>query len=146
MMVVNTGLLLAKHCDAYVQSINSGYEAGGLQRIISTSRCAKARLLHYFPTDELLEEAPSAAAHSDDHSELSYADWCGWHLDHGSLTGLVPALFLNAEGHTVPCPDTDSGLWIRSRKGALVKVAAPPGCLLFQVHPRPKQTVRILHS
>lgn len=37
------------------------------------SACHRARLLHYFP--------PEAAGGEEE------GDWCGWHFDHGSLTG-----------------------------------------------------------
>ena len=30
-----------------------------------------------------------------------YSSWCGWHNDHGSLTGLIPGMFLDAEGRDV---------------------------------------------
>ncbi|CAN0507530.1 unnamed protein product, partial [Laminaria digitata] len=73
-----------------------GYEKGKLERIVSSSRCCKGRLLHYF--------ARSAADHggggeggekngvsgSDGGDDgASFSDWCGWHHDHSSITGAV---------------------------------------------------------
>lgn len=26
------------------------------------------------------------------------ADWCGWHNDHGTLTGLTSAMYFDSEG------------------------------------------------
>lgn len=45
---------------------------------LSSSSCHKARLLHYFPVEQGAQQA--AAGQQDE-------DWCGWHLDHGALTG-----------------------------------------------------------
>lgn len=36
----------------YVESVHAGYEPGKLERIVSSSRCHKGRLLHYFPREE----------------------------------------------------------------------------------------------
>lgn len=44
---------------------------------LSSSCCHKARLLHYFPVEDGAQQAASVADQ----------DWCGWHLDHGALTG-----------------------------------------------------------
>lgn len=78
----------------YLESVHPGYERGKLERIVSSSRCHKARLLHYFPVDKLpqhADETPKTeGANLDD---VDFSDWCGWHHDHSSLTG-VTALHL----------------------------------------------------
>jgi isopenicillin N synthase-like dioxygenase len=56
---------------------------------LSTSCCHKARLLHYFPFDSQQQQQQQQQAGASDE------DWCGWHLDHGALTG---ALVWPAEG------------------------------------------------
>jgi isopenicillin N synthase-like dioxygenase len=61
------------------------------------------------------------------------SSWCGWHNDHGSLTGLTVAMFFDEQGNPVSCPDRRSGLYIRSRSGTLVKVTIPEDCLAFQI-------------
>lgn len=60
---------------------------------------------------------------------------CGWHNDHGSLTGLTPALFLDEEGRPLAggSPDADSGLYVLSRSGELVKADVPQDHLAFQI-------------
>ena len=40
-------------------------------------------MLHYFPFEEKGE---------------AEGDWCGWHNDHGSLTALTPAMYLDENG------------------------------------------------
>eukprot|EP00013_Stygamoeba_regulata_P027737 CAMPEP_0177660916 /NCGR_PEP_ID=MMETSP0447-20121125/18342_1 /TAXON_ID=0 /ORGANISM="Stygamoeba regulata, Strain BSH-02190019" /LENGTH=372 /DNA_ID=CAMNT_0019166107 /DNA_START=122 /DNA_END=1239 /DNA_ORIENTATION=- len=118
-------LLVARQCDRYVHSMLPAYPPARLHNVIATSRTSKARLLHYFP---LPTEAADAA------TDGSCDSWCGWHNDHGSLTGLVPAMYLDcATGEEVPCPDPGAGLFIRTRAGEVVRALLPPGCLAFQI-------------
>lgn len=117
-LIVEVGVKVAKHCDQYVEARCPSYEKGKLQRILSTSRAAKARLLHYFPpAAEVPEENP----------------WCGLHLDHGSLTGLTSAIYLTQDGKEVPCPDPNAGLYILPRGGGTFKALIPKDCLAFQL-------------
>ena len=131
-LICDVGVLVAHQCDRYVQKCHPGYTAGKLERILSTSTCAKARLLHYFPRSESeCDTIPdeSAKANSDD----LFSDWCGWHNDHGSLTGLTPAMFLDQEGKMCENKDKSAGLYIRSRNGDLVKAAFPQDHIAFQI-------------
>src|SRR5205823_1199178 len=50
-------------------------EPNYLERIIDESQTHKARLLHYFPIQRSNQR--------DDVDD----SWCGWHVDHSSLTG-----------------------------------------------------------
>jgi isopenicillin N synthase-like dioxygenase len=50
---------------------------------LSHSSTHKARLLHYFPVDTSQQQQGS----DQQQQQGSDEDWCGWHLDHGSLTG-----------------------------------------------------------
>ena len=101
-----------------------GYEPK-LEMIIRYSKCCKARLLHYFPPED--DRADGATA------DAQFSDWCGWHNDHGSLTGLLPALYLDGEGNVVDPPDVQAGLYIKSRDGRLVRARIPEGAVAFQV-------------
>jgi len=56
---------------------------------LKQSRKATARLLHYFPVEQL----------KIDKKDMQ---WCGWHNDHGTLTGLVSAMYIDREGKEVP--------------------------------------------
>lgn len=131
-LIVNAGTHLAAHCDAYVKSELPGYPAGLLHRIMSESRTAKARLLHYFPVgsvDSIVTAASSAVDKADD----VCSSWCGWHNDHGSLTGLTSAMFHDASGGSIPCPDPEAGLYVKTRRGKLVRVVIPADYLAFQI-------------
>jgi hypothetical protein len=102
-----------------------GYEPK-LEKILRHSKCCKARLLHYFPPeDDRVDDATAADA--------QFSDWCGWHNDHGSLTGLLPALYLDGDGDVVDPPDPEAGLYIKSRDGRLVRSMIPEGAVAFQV-------------
>jgi hypothetical protein len=54
-------------------------------------------------------------------------------LRQGSLTGLVPGLYLDAEGKQVPSGDEKSGLYIQSRNGSICHVDLPQDSIGFQI-------------
>lgn len=125
-IIVSVGTLVAAQCDAYVASQCPTYPANMLQNIIQQSLCCKARLLHYFPQND--EEVSSAKAED-------FSNWCGWHNDHGSLTGLAPGMLLDANGNVVESSDVDSnaGLYVMSRHSELFKVNLPKDHIGFQI-------------
>lgn len=147
-LVVHVGSLLAHQCDAYVHKMEPTYTPGKLHKIITESKCCKARLLHYFamersagdiaiphpPLDQVactgervatsdhVHVCPrvvgldgAEAKESAEDQDSLFSDWCGWHNDHGSLTGLVPAMYIDANGQEIDCPDPNAGLYIRNR-------------------------------
>jgi hypothetical protein len=90
-LIIDTGVLVARACDRYAEREIDGYQRGYLEHVVKTSTTTKARLLHYFPADQANDRAVMA---NDD-------DWCATHLDHGCLTGLTSAMFIN-ETRQVP--------------------------------------------
>lgn len=161
--IVDVGLLLSRSCDAYVSSRLPKCEPNRLHNIIESSKCTKARLLYYFavpPSSSSSASSSTASASSsaviassnDDaaHSPSSasaiirdstnsssngdeISSWCGWHNDHGSLTGLTSAMYFDAQGNEIPCPDPKAGLYIRSRCGNTFKVTVPSDCIAYQI-------------
>jgi isopenicillin N synthase-like dioxygenase len=123
-LICDTGRLLAKKCDKVVKSKLPNYD-DRLSNILRDSRTCKARLLHYFPMKE--EESKDVKGVDIDGS------WCGWHNDHGSLTGLTSAMFFNEKGEEIANPDKGSGLYVRSRKGETIKINIPADSLAFQI-------------
>lgn len=129
---------MAGACDVFAEKNVPGYEKGYLKRVVESSMSTKARLLHYFP--------PTAAA--DINGEQEDDDWCATHVDHGCLTGLTSAMFIDenanppvvSPGSSAPpplveldtAPDPRAGLYIHSRSGAVTKVSIPRDCLAFQ--------------
>ncbi|EKV20019.1 hypothetical protein PDIP_20440 [Penicillium digitatum Pd1] len=118
-LIIDTAALVAKACDRYAEANIEGYKPGYLH-------------------------------HEDEaETEVSDDDWCATHLDHGCLTGLTSAMFLD-EAASPPTldpssgsasaplpelphsPDPSAGLYIRSRTDEIVKVNIPRDCLAFQ--------------
>ncbi len=66
-------MLVGEQCDRYVEGVVPTYRRGHIAGVIRDSLACKARLLHYFP--------PNVGEDDD--------TWCGWHNDHGTLTGAV---------------------------------------------------------
>lgn len=149
-MIIDVAVLVAQACDRFAEKEIDGYPKAYLERMVSTSTTTKARLLHYFP-EEPKEPAPIKA------SEVANGtgdedDWCATHLDHGCLTGLTSAMFVD-EMKSVPIaprfepsanptlapleelptsPDPAAGLYIKSRTGETVQVKIPRDCIAFQ--------------
>ncbi|TVY29932.1 hypothetical protein LHYA1_G001332 [Lachnellula hyalina] len=142
-LIIDTGVLVARACDRYAEKEIPEYKPGYLEHVVRTSTTTKARLLHYFPAD------PKVA---DDKKEENDDDWCATHLDHGCLTGLTSAMFIN-ETRQIPAvpmgyaynprylptlgelpssPDPTAGLYIQSRSGETVQVKIPRDCIAFQ--------------
>ncbi|GAB7353230.1 hypothetical protein MBLNU459_g3747t1 [Dothideomycetes sp. NU459] len=136
--IVDTAALVARACDRYAQKNVPEYQQGYLEHVVKTSISTKARLLHYFPAPET--EAPKTETADDSD------DWCATHLDHGCLTGLTSAMFIDEAQHSpskqssfeqplpeLPTsPDPNAGLYIHSRSGEVTKVNIPKDCLAFQ--------------
>ncbi|KAK9450968.1 uncharacterized protein V1518DRAFT_412197 [Limtongia smithiae] len=121
-IIIDTAVLVAQACDRYCVANVQDYTSGYLEHIVKTSTTTKARLLHYFPVE-------STATHLKE-------NWCGEHLDHGCLTGLTSAMFIDErtapDTELVSSPDPESGLYIRNRHGEIIKVNIPKDCLAFQ--------------
>ncbi|KAI7750795.1 hypothetical protein M8C21_019701 [Ambrosia artemisiifolia] len=113
-LILDVGLLVAYHCDKYVSKVTGMPHNEGIEQIVYRSRCHKGRLLYYFPAENS----------NDSQDSESMSSWCGWHTDHGSLTGLTYAVFTK-DGVEIPCPDSTAGLYIKTRTGQIVK--APKG-------------------
>ncbi|XP_011648664.1 uncharacterized protein LOC101206989 isoform X1 [Cucumis sativus] len=121
-LILDVGLMLAYHCDQYAAKMMKLHEDKALEKIILNSRCHKGRLLYYFPAQQ--------STCSEDSDKLS--SWCGWHTDHGSLTGLTCATFTR-DGLEIPCPDSAAGLYIRTRTGEVVKVYYGENEIAYQI-------------
>ncbi|EOO00878.1 putative clavaminate synthase-like protein [Phaeoacremonium minimum UCRPA7] len=143
-LIIDVAVLVAGACDQFAEKEIPGYPEAYLQRMVASSTTTKARLLHYFP-----EEAGASAVNGDSGDE---DDWCATHLDHGCLTGLTSAMFVD-ESKTKPVapkfepsvppslrpldelpesPDPAAGLYIKSRTGETVQVKIPRDCIAFQ--------------
>ncbi|KAL5402582.1 hypothetical protein PMIN06_009785 [Paraphaeosphaeria minitans] len=131
-LIIDIAALVARACDKYAEANIPDYTNAYLEHVVKTSVSTKARLLHYFPKE-------------GDPQDGDEDDWCATHLDHGCLTGLTSAMFVDEAAHPprtgsyfaplteLECsPDPKAGLYIHSRTGAVTKVAVPRDCLAFQ--------------
>jgi isopenicillin N synthase-like dioxygenase len=138
-LIIDVAVLVARACDKYAEANIEGYQKGFLEHLVKTSVSTKARLLHYFPSPESQQSGASDTSSGDED------DWCATHLDHGCLTGLTSAMFVDEAAHAPQTgaafapmkelersPDPKAGLYIHSRTGATVKVGIPRDCLGFQ--------------
>jgi len=120
-LIITVGTSLAHHCDKYIiEKLGDKYKPENyIENIIKKSKTAKARLLHYFAVSEPMK---------DD------TDWCGWHNDHDSLTGLTSAMYRDLRtDEMIACPDPSAGLYARLRSGEEVKIKIPVHCIAYQI-------------
>ena len=125
-LMVAVGVLLSRHVDRYIARLLPSYPERHLQRVLETSRNHKARLLHYFPL---------RPEDGGDGADSAIDSHCGFHNDHGSLTGLTSAQWTDeATGRILPCsPDPTAGLYVADRSGRSLHVSIPPESLAFQL-------------
>jgi hypothetical protein len=107
-LIVEVGILVSKQCDMYVRKNCASYPEKKLASIVESSLCCKARLLHYFDCSESVADKSETKAEEHD----PFSSWCGWHNDHGSLTGLVSAMFIDRDGNPVENTDPNAGVWL----------------------------------
>ncbi|UNI23143.1 hypothetical protein JDV02_008979 [Purpureocillium takamizusanense] len=155
-LIIDVAVLVARACDRFAErEIGDGYPRGYLERVVGSSSTTKARLLHYFPQQQGLGDGGSSS-NKDEGSTAGRDDeddWCATHLDHGCLTGLTSAMFIDEQdvspavprdavagsGASLPplqelaaSPDPEAGLYIKSRTGETVQVRIPRDCIAFQ--------------
>lgn len=122
-LVVKVGTLVARQCDLYTKRVlgaNIYNDKHSVERVVRESNTCKARALYYFPRDD---DAPR-----------SRDSWCGWHNDHGALTGLCAALYMDdSTGNQVTLPDPQAGLWAKSRDMIEKRITFPADHLAFQI-------------
>ena len=118
----------------------------------------QGRLLHYFPpestssdiqtdtadvssgiSDDMLPASLTNSSNKENDSSRNNKetgkeeDWCGWHTDHGSLTGLTSAMYMKGD-QAVPNPDPQAGLYIRARQeGGVTQAPIPVDQIAYQM-------------
>jgi hypothetical protein len=75
-------------------------------------------MLHYYPFEE---------------KGSTQDDWCGWHNDHGALTALTSAMYLDPSGNEVDVAATNGGLFAKNRFAEMSKIGIPKTMLAFQL-------------
>lgn len=114
----HVGLKVLKSCDQYLDTQIEEYPKNNLYNIIKNSKTYKARLLHYYELPEEKNEEEDAS--------------CSWHLDHGGLTILTKAVYLDQGYNEVKEPE-NCGLCIKDQNGNIHHCVIPENALLCQV-------------
>jgi hypothetical protein len=113
---------MARNLDRYVKSRLPDYEQNTLENVLKNSRKMTGRLLHYFPVAEDVD--------------MTNMKWCGWHNDHGTITGLCSAMYLDKDYNEVDpasIEDDVSGLFAMNRQSEEVRIKIPRDSLAFQI-------------
>lgn len=117
--MIKTGGLLAQQIDAAAKKKVKNYQKDHLTRIIQEGQQHVGRMLHYFPFSQ---------------KGAAEGDWCGWHNDHGALTGLTSAMYIDAEGKEVSVASSaDGGLYAKNRFAEMAKISIPANMCAFQL-------------
>ena len=156
-LIIDTAVLVARQCDRYAACHIEDYESGYLERVVKTSLVTKARLLHYFPSSSFeepgddLRTTHAPQAQGNEPADGNDDSWCATHIDHGCLTGLTSAIYIDEAAHSPALPfrnnasnslsvlpyltgppDSSAGLYIHARDSTVTKVSIPADCLGFQ--------------
>jgi isopenicillin N synthase-like dioxygenase len=135
-LIARVGRMIARICEHYCE--RQGVKVQ-LEKILNESLNCKARLLHYFATSDF---STVVSEEDEKKDETSSHEWiCGWHRDHGSLTGLVTGMYLTEATETCgqdpmqlsAPPNPKAGLYIQARSKELIKIDLPSDCLGFQI-------------
>jgi hypothetical protein len=113
---------MARNLDRYIKSRLPDYEQNTLENVLKNSRKMTGRLLHYFPVAEDVD--------------MTNMKWCGWHNDHGTITGLCSAMYLDKDYNEVDpasIEDDVSGLFAMNRQSEEVRIKIPRDSLAFQI-------------
>jgi len=135
-VIRDIGLIILKNIDLYIKKHYPSYELN-YPKIISDSDENTGRMLYYFPKIRLeknnfINNTNNITNTSE--FESSENNWCEWHNDHGSLTGLVSAGYFNEDGSEANnLKLTKTGLYVQNRKGDIIRMAYGPEDLAFQL-------------
>jgi len=116
-MVHETAKPVVQQIDKLVAGVRPGHTTALYDKTFTESRFTVSRLLHYYGISE----------------EDGVGEWCGWHNDNSTITGLVPAMWLEEESGLPAAPQAGAGLFVEGRGGAQVPVPARKDCLGFQI-------------
>lgn len=140
---------LIRCIDDYIKSIYPQYNIDNTQ-IIKSSDHNTGRLLHYFPknydaNNKLYIKKMSNIKNNNktESEEFNTSNnflnednnWCGWHNDHGSFTGLASALYFDRQGNVLNdnLKLKKTGLWAQNRQGEYVKVTYGKNDVAYQI-------------
>lgn len=77
-----------------------------MERVVRESGTGKGRLLHYYPVEN--EEGEGDGNDGEGDEDEDEDDWCATHVDHGCLTGLTAAMYVDEAAHPSIVPSSSS--------------------------------------
>lgn len=121
-LIREIGFVLGSVIDSYIQSVYPSYNLN-YHKIIEESKENTGRLLYYFPKKFAVKN-----------KDIDPDNWCEWHNDHGSLTGLVSANYLKETGEEATGLKLDkTGLYAQRRNGEIIRVTYGKEDIAFQL-------------
>lgn len=81
------------------------------------SRNVVSRLLHYYSVTDGATDG----------------NWCGWHNDNSTITGLLPAMWLDEQTGEPASPQPGAGLVVEGRDGDQIALKPSPNTLVYQI-------------
>lgn len=115
------GFVIMDLLNSYIKSVYPKYNLN-YRKIIEDSMENTGRILYYFPKNKLKGM-----------ENIDQDNWCEWHNDHGSLTGLCSAMYVKEDGKETSISLTKTGLYVQNRKGEVVKVTYGKDDIAFQL-------------
>lgn len=116
-LVYDTAKKVLEQVDRLVAHERPGHGTRLSDFTFRDSRCVLGRLLHYYAESE---------------SE-SVGSWCGWHNDNSTITGLVPAMWLDEDSGMPAQAPEGAGLFVQGRGSEVIQVRVPEDCIGFQI-------------
>lgn len=129
------GLVILKNIDKYIKLNIPSYDLD-YTKIVSDSQENTGRMLYYFPKNRIQYAAEQYNKENNTNIKFNMDEinWCEWHNDHGSLTGLVSANYIKEDGSDAKdLKLTKTGLFIQNRQGEIHRCAYGPEDLAFQL-------------
>jgi len=114
-LVYDTAKLVLEHVDRLVAKERPGYGTRLTDFTFRDSRNVLGRLLHYYAVSEPV------------------GNWCGWHNDNSTITGLVPALWFDEDSGLPAQAPEGAGLFVQGRGSEVTQVRVPADCIGFQI-------------
>ena len=79
-LMIKVGIMLSEQIDLTISRKIKSYQKNLLKNYIEHGNTKIGRMLHYYPFSKKGNDE---------------ADWCGWHNDHGVLTALTAAMYID---------------------------------------------------
>jgi isopenicillin N synthase-like dioxygenase len=119
-VIRDNGMILLEVIDSYIKEVFPKYNVN-YKQVIQESKMNTGRMLYYYPTK------------MGKGKDMAENNWCEWHNDHGSLTGLCSAMYVDEKGREQNLKLNKTGLYIQDRKGEVIRTTFGKQDIAYQV-------------